>query len=160
MISYIYDIMHSVYYIIYDIIYNYLWYHIWYHIIWYHVWYHYVYIPFSCLAAADPPPEQRADASNDDHDPDRPVDFDEERDFADQGPLTDMDMVEDAEMLAPLRNQTRMSCVQMIPYWNHRGGLSICFANPIRSSAGCLQNLPRGSARTMGRSFRYPPSAT
>ncbi len=57
---------------------------------------------FSCLAAANPPPAQRADASNDDHDPDRPMDFDEERDFADQGPLTDMDMEEDAEMLALL----------------------------------------------------------
>ena len=30
------------------------------------------------------------------------MDFDEERDFADQGPLTDMDMEEDAEMLALL----------------------------------------------------------
>ncbi len=32
----------------------------------------------------------------------RPMDFDEERDSADQGPLTDMDMEEDAEMLALL----------------------------------------------------------
>ena len=30
------------------------------------------------------------------------MDSDEERDFADQGPLTDMDMEEDAEMLALL----------------------------------------------------------
>jgi hypothetical protein len=30
------------------------------------------------------------------------MDFDEERDFADQGPLTDMDMEEDAEILALL----------------------------------------------------------
>ena len=30
------------------------------------------------------------------------MDFDEERDFADQGPLTDMEMEEDTEMLALL----------------------------------------------------------
>jgi hypothetical protein len=56
----------------------------------------------SCLAAADRPQAQRADASDADHDPDRSMDSDEERDFADQGPLTDMDMEEDAEMLALL----------------------------------------------------------
>jgi hypothetical protein len=38
----------------------------------------------SCLAAADPPQAQRrADASETDHDPDRSMDSDEERDFAD-----------------------------------------------------------------------------
>ncbi len=42
-----------------------------------------VFTYFSCLAAADRPPAQRADASDDDHDPDRSMDFDEERDFAD-----------------------------------------------------------------------------
>jgi hypothetical protein len=47
-------------------------------------------------------PAQRADAINEDHDPDRPMDFDEERDFANQGPLTDMDVEEDTEMLALL----------------------------------------------------------
>ncbi len=56
----------------------------------------------SCLAAADHPQAQRAEASDADHDPDRSIDSDEERDFADQGPLTDMDMEEDAEMLALL----------------------------------------------------------
>ena len=56
----------------------------------------------SCLAAADRPQAQRADASDANHDPDRSMDSDEERDFADQGPLTDMDMEEDAEMLALL----------------------------------------------------------
>ena len=30
------------------------------------------------------------------------MDFDEERDFADQGPLTDIDMEEDAQILATL----------------------------------------------------------
>jgi hypothetical protein len=30
------------------------------------------------------------------------MDFDDKRDFADQGPLTDMDMEEDAEMLTLL----------------------------------------------------------
>jgi hypothetical protein len=30
------------------------------------------------------------------------MDFDEERDFADQGPLSDMDMEEDAQILATL----------------------------------------------------------
>jgi hypothetical protein len=33
------------------------------------------------------------------------MDFDEERDFADQGPVTDMDMEEDAEMFAPMLKQ-------------------------------------------------------
>ncbi len=42
----------------------------------------------SCLAAADRPQAQRAEASDADHDPDRSMDSDEERDFADQGPLT------------------------------------------------------------------------
>jgi hypothetical protein len=44
--------------------------------------------------------EQRADAIDHDHEPDRPIDFDDERDFADQGPLTDMDMEEDTDILA------------------------------------------------------------
>ncbi len=56
----------------------------------------------SCLAAVDRPQAQPADASDADHDPDRSMDDDEERDFADQGPLTDMDMEEDAEILALL----------------------------------------------------------
>ena len=51
---------------------------------------------FLCPAAADPRPAQRADETDDDHEPDRAMDIDEERDFADQGPLTDMDMEEDA----------------------------------------------------------------
>ncbi len=42
----------------------------------------------SGLAAADPPPAQRADATDDDHEPDRPMNFDGKRDVADQGPLT------------------------------------------------------------------------
>ena len=57
---------------------------------------------FSCLAAAVPFPAQHADATDDDHEPDRPMDFDEEREFADQGtqgPLTDMDMEENSEIL-------------------------------------------------------------
>ena len=55
-----------------------------------------------CPTAADPPPAQRADAANDDCEPDRPMDLDEERDYADQGPLTDMDMEEDAKILSLL----------------------------------------------------------
>jgi hypothetical protein len=54
---------------------------------------------FLCPAAADPRLAQRADETDDDHEPDRAIDIDEERDFADQGPLTDMDMEEDAEIL-------------------------------------------------------------
>ncbi len=56
----------------------------------------------TCLATADPPPALRADATNEDHEPKRPIDFDDERDFDDQGPLTDMDMDEDAKMLVIL----------------------------------------------------------
>jgi hypothetical protein len=56
----------------------------------------------SCsFAAAGPAPAQRADT--DDHDGgyqrdanlDRPTNSDEERDYADQDPLSDMDMEED-----------------------------------------------------------------
>jgi hypothetical protein len=48
---------------------------------------------FLCPAAADPRPALRDDETDDDHEPDRAImmDIDEERDFADQGPLTDMD---------------------------------------------------------------------
>ncbi len=56
---------------------------------------------FLCPAAADPPPAQRADETDDDREPDRlgPMHFDEERDYAD---LMDMDMEEDAEILTLL----------------------------------------------------------
>ena len=57
---------------------------------------------FLCTAAADPRPAQPEDGTDDDHEPDRAMDFDEERDFADQGPLTDMDMEEDPEILSLL----------------------------------------------------------
>ncbi len=58
------------------------------------------------LAAADsaPWPAQRADANDSGHehdaDLDLPMDSDEERDYADQNTLSDMDMEEDAEILA------------------------------------------------------------
>ncbi len=52
-------------------------------------------MPCSCPAAADHRPAQRANETDDDH-PDRAMDIDEEHDFADQGPLTEMDMEEDA----------------------------------------------------------------
>ncbi len=60
------------------------------------------------LAAANPAPwpAQCADANNDgrehDADVDRPMDSDEERDYADRNTLSDMDMEEDAEILATL----------------------------------------------------------
>ena len=57
---------------------------------------------FLCTAAADPRPAQRADETDDDIKPGRAMDIDEERDFADQGPLTDMDMEEDAKILSLL----------------------------------------------------------
>jgi hypothetical protein len=53
-------------------------------------------------AAADPRPAQHADETDDDHEPDRAIDIDDKRDFADQGPLIDMDMEEDAEILSLL----------------------------------------------------------
>jgi hypothetical protein len=43
---------------------------------------------FLCPAAADPRPAHPAEETNDDHEPDRAMDIDEERDFADQGPFT------------------------------------------------------------------------
>ena len=63
--------------IIYDII----------HDIWYDIIHKYA---FPSLSS----PVQRADETDDDREPDRPMDFDEERDFDDQGPLTEMDMKE------------------------------------------------------------------
>ncbi len=57
-------------------------------------------ICYCSLAAADIPPAQSADAIDGGHDADREIDSDEERDFADQGPLTDMDIEEDAQILA------------------------------------------------------------
>ncbi len=48
-----------------------------------------------------------------DADLDRPMDSDEERDFADQDPLSDMDMAEDAQILATLLSirQHILSCM-------------------------------------------------
>jgi hypothetical protein len=43
------------------------------------------------------------------------MDSDEERDFADQGPLTDMDMEEDAEMLAILLKHNLSTCPLALP---------------------------------------------
>ncbi len=55
------------------------------------------------LAGADIPSAQRADAIDyGEGGSDRDMDYAEERDFADQGPLTDMDMEEDARILATL----------------------------------------------------------
>ena len=65
---------------------------------------------FLCPAAADPPPAQRADVTNDNHAQDRPMDSDEERDYADQGPLTEMDMEEDAKILTLLLKHMQ-SCI-------------------------------------------------
>ncbi len=65
---------------------------------------------FLCPAAADPRLAQRADETDDDHEPDRAMDIDEERDFPDQGPLTDMDMEEDAEILSLLLKHM-LSCI-------------------------------------------------
>ncbi len=44
--------------------------------------------------------------------------------------------------------------MQPVPEW-----LSICFSNPSRFSAGCLQNWQLGSAITMSMSWAYPPRA-
>ncbi len=68
----------------------------------------------SCLAAADCAQAQRAEASDADHDPDRSMDSDEERDFADRDPLTDMDMEEDAEMFALLLKHMPSCCESCI----------------------------------------------
>ncbi len=57
-------------------------------------------LTFPALQPPNPPPEQLADATDDDHEPDIPMNFEEESKFADQGPLTGMDMDEDAEIRA------------------------------------------------------------
>jgi hypothetical protein len=53
---------------------------------------------FLCPAAANPRLAQFVHETEGDSKPDRPMDFDEERDFANQGPLMDMDMEEDTEI--------------------------------------------------------------
>ena len=93
MISYLISCKHD---IIYDTVYNII------HVISYHITYNNIYTHFSLLAAADPLPAQRSDAADNDLEPDRQMDFDEERDFADQGPLTDMEMEKDSEITALL----------------------------------------------------------
>ena len=54
------------------------------------------------FAAVDLPQALPADAIDSEHDEDREMDFDDERDFANQGPLSDMDKEEDALILATL----------------------------------------------------------
>ena len=49
---------------------------------------------------ANTPPQPAIDDGE--RDPDRLMDSDEERDFADQGPMTDMEMQEDDRILATL----------------------------------------------------------
>ncbi len=58
----------------------------------------------SSLAAANLPPAQSSGAlaSDGDHDPDRVMDPDEARDYADQFPLSDRDIEEDNQILATL----------------------------------------------------------
>ncbi len=55
-----------------------------------------------CSLAATADPNPNAGGHERDADLDRPMDFDNERDFADQGPLTDEDIEEDAQILATL----------------------------------------------------------
>jgi hypothetical protein len=54
----------------------------------------------------------------------------------------------------------QMSFVQMTASWRGKSGLSIRFTNPIRLSAGCLQNLQHGLVSILGTSCGYPPSGT
>jgi hypothetical protein len=102
---------------------------------------------FLCPAAADPRPAQRADETDDDHEPDRAMDIDEGRDFADQGPLTDMDMEEDVEILSlllkhmPLCRNSKQRCLP-----------SLCWQGVL----GCASS----QVRIMGRSCRYLKSGT
>ena len=109
--------------IIYDIILLILWYHVWYHrlitisyiisyivscmisymicdiMLWYHTWYHIIF-----FAVVELPEAQRPQPA--DSDDDREMDFDEARDFADQGPLSHMDMEEDAQTAFYIRCAT------------------------------------------------------
>ena len=62
--------------------------------------------PLCCsfLAADDISPPQRCEALDDGLDPDQEIDFDEEHDSADKGPLPDMDMEEEAQNLTNFLN--------------------------------------------------------
>ncbi len=104
---------------------------------------------FHALQPTIHPPAQRAIATDDDHDPDRQMDFDEESDFADQGPLTDMDMKEDAEMLSHLT----------IPYC-FKGDQRIGHASTdtVRHAAGPgqRQQALRGDPQIIRRKYRQP----
>ncbi len=69
---------------------------------------------FSCPAVADSRPAQRAHEIDDDSEPDRPMDFDKERDHADQGPFTDMDMEENSEILSLLLKHMPSDIKQLV----------------------------------------------
>ncbi len=81
-------------------------------------------LTFPAFAAANPPPGQVADATDDDHDPDRPMNFEEESNVADQGPLTDMDMEEDAEILALLLKLAAADIEQFVRLGHSRAAAS------------------------------------
>ncbi len=166
-----YDIMYYIIYFMVPYMISYMKHildHIWYHI-WYHTWYHDDYTHFLCLAAADPPPAQHADATDDDHDPDRPMDFDLERDLAAQGPVTDMDMEEDPEMLSlMLKHNIHLTIPYRLPT---RSGTGATATGSTRGTSGCGATAgaapgwcgigfyrwsgPRGSAKAgSGRQWR------
>ncbi len=59
------------------------------------------------------------------------MDFDKERDFSDQGPLTDMEMEEDAEITSLLLKDL-ISCRDVVAEWSRRraGDRLIASSNP------------------------------
>ena len=60
-------------------------------------------------AGAEIPPAPRADAIDDcEREPDTVMDSDEERDFADQGLMTDMNMQEDDRILATFEGHSHL----------------------------------------------------
>ena len=125
------------------------------------------YINCNCIrccffAAAELHQAQPADAIDSGHDDDREMDFDEERDFADQGPLSDMDMEEDAQILATLLKHIP-SCtsaadidqlLQDIP--DRHQPPEVVPARTVREAieAGDLQPLDRDAANVFSESER------
>jgi hypothetical protein len=113
---------------------------------------------FVCPAAADLRPAQRAVETDDDHEPDRLMDIDEERDFADQGPLTDMDMQEDAEILSLLLKHMP-SCIDTADIVVQDIPVQPQVVVPVRTvqedvAAGDLPPLDADAANVFSRSER------
>ncbi len=113
-------------------------------------------ISFLSLAEADMA-QCRDPVEDGGHDTDRQMDFDEERDFADQDPLTDMDMEEeclDVHLLKPSRldvipGQPDVVCADDA----QQGPAQAWLQYPFSQSHPILRWLPSKLAARIGENF-------